>query len=154
MVLHHVAVRTRLPDRSASLRRAVAVADFPDPRVAPEGTKIAIVDTLQRWYEVLFTHLKAEIAPILERDVRVKRILQRTTSPERLIDTTLNGIEYVPEPGIREVVLLPSYLWRPWVVLSDHADLKLIIYSVADDSLATDGDEPPTRLVKLLQGPG
>ncbi len=127
---------------------------FPDPRVAPEGTKIAIVDTLQRWYEVLFTHLEAEIAPILERDVRVKRILQRTTSPERLIDTTLNGIEYVPEPGIREVVFFPSYLWRPWVVLSDHADLKLIIYSVADDSLATDGDEPPTRLVKLYKALG
>jgi DNA-binding transcriptional ArsR family regulator len=127
---------------------------FPDPVVEPEGTKVAILDTLQRWNEVIFKRLEPELAPILERDVRAKRSLQRTVSTERIIDTTLNGIEYVPEPGIREVVFYPSYLWRPWVILSDHLDLKLIVYSVSDDSLPTSGDEPPTRLIKLYKALG
>jgi DNA-binding transcriptional ArsR family regulator len=127
---------------------------FPDPAAEPEGTKIVILDTLQRWHEAIFKRLEPEIAPILERDVRAKRSLQRTASTERVIDTTLNGIEYVPEPGIREVVFFPSYLWRPWVILTDHLDLKLIIYSVSDESLTTNGDEPPTRLIKLYKALG
>lgn len=127
---------------------------FPDPVAEPEGTKIAILDTLQRWNEAIFKRLEPEVAPILERDVRAKRALQRTASTERMIDTTLNGIEYVPEPGIREVIFFPSYLWRPWVILTDHLDLKLIIYSVSDESLTINGDEPPTRLIKLYKALG
>jgi DNA-binding transcriptional ArsR family regulator len=127
---------------------------FPDAAIEPEGTKIAILDTLQRWYEAFFKRLEPEAIAIMERDIRAKRTLQRTASTERVIDVTLNGIEYIPEPGIREVVFFPSYLWRPWVVLTDHRDLKLIVYSVADESLATDGDEPPTRLIKLYKALG
>jgi DNA-binding transcriptional ArsR family regulator len=127
---------------------------FPDPVAEPEGTKIVILDTLQRWNEAIFKHLEPDIAPILERDVRAKRSLQRTAPTERVIDTALNGIEYVPEPGIREVVFFPSYLWRPWVILTDHLDLKLIIYSVSDESLTTNGEEPPTRLIKLYKALG
>lgn len=127
---------------------------FPDPDINPEGTKIALLDTLQRWHEAFFKRLETEISPILERDLRAKRTVQRTASTERLIDVALNGIEYVPEPGIREIVFFPSYLWRPWVILTDHFDFKLIVYSVADESLAIDGDEPPTRLIKLYKALG
>ena len=138
----------------AEQRERLRARFFPDPVAEPEGTKVAILDTLQRWHEALFKRLESEVTPILERDVRAKRALQRTASTERVIDTTLNGIEYVPEPGIREVIFFPSYLWRPWVILSDHLDMKLIIYSVADESLATDGEEPPTRLIKLYKALG
>lgn len=133
-------------------RAAVCARYFPP--VPPEAAKAALLDLLHRWHDAFFARVADEIAPILERDVRAKRALQRTISPERLIDTTLNGVVYAPEPGIREVVFFPSYLWRPWVVLSDHHDLKLIVYSVADDSLAVEGDEPPTRLVKLYKALG
>lgn len=127
---------------------------FPDAALEPEGTKAAILDTLQRWHEAFFKGLEGEIAAIMERDVRAKRTLQRTASTERVIDITLNGIEYAPEPGIREVTFFPSYIWRPWVILTDHRDVKLIVYSVADDSLSIDGDEPPTRLIKLYKALG
>src|SRR6185369_11516290 len=113
-----------------------------------------LLETLQGWYDAVFRGLEAEIAPILERDAAAKRVALRASTPERLIDAALNGVEYVPEPGIREVVLIPSYLWRPWVVLSDHRDLKLIVYPVADESVASGGDDPPTRLVKLYKALG
>jgi DNA-binding transcriptional ArsR family regulator len=138
----------------AEQRERLRARFFPDPATEPEGTKVVILDTLQRWNEAIFRHLESEVAPILERDVRAKRALQRAASTERVIDSTLNGIEYVPEPGIREVVFFPSYLWRPWVILTDHLDLKLIVYSVSDESLTTTGEEPPTRLIKLYKALG
>lgn len=138
----------------AEQRERLRARFFPDPVIEPEGTKVVILDTLQRWNEAIFKRLEPEVAPILERDVRAKRVFQRTATAERVIDATLNGIEYVPEPGIREVIFFPSYLWRPWVILTDHLDLKLIIYSVADESLTTNGEEPPTRLIKLYKALG
>ena len=133
-------------------REAVRARFFPDDD--PEAVKTAVLDTLKRWETVIFGDLELEILPILERDAKAKRVIQRTGTPERLIDVALNGIEYTPEPGIREVVLIPSYIWRPWVVLSDYRDLKIIIYPIADDSLHTSGEEPPARLIKLYKALG
>jgi DNA-binding transcriptional ArsR family regulator len=124
------------------------------PADDPGRAKAALLETLARWQETVFAGLEPEIVPILERDAKAKRALGRGGPPERLLDTALNGVEYTPEPGIREVVLFPCYLWRPWVVLSDHRDLKLVVYPVADDSLALGGDEPPARLVKLYKALG
>lgn len=143
-------VLTRFFPNSAS-REIVRSRFFPDE---PGGTKAIVLDTLKRWETIIFGELELELQPILEREVKAKRIIQRTGTPERLIDIALNGIEYTPEPGIREVVLIPSYIWRPWVVLSDYRDLKIIVYPVADDSLNTHGDEPPARLIKLYKALG
>lgn len=143
-------LRVFFPDEGH--REAVRARFFPDEN--PEVLRSVLLDTLKRWESVIFSDLEMELLPILDRDAKAKRVVQRTSTPERLIDVALNGIEYTPEPGIREVVLIPSYIWRPWVVLSDYRDLKIIVYPVADDSLSTSGDEPPARLIKLYKALG
>ena len=134
--------------------RRAAVRDRLFPPDNPDALKTVLLDTLKRWESILFGEVELEIQPILERDAKAKRVIQRTGTPQRLIDVALNGIEYTPEPGIREVVLIPSYIWRPWVVLYDYRDLKVIIYPVADDSVSLSGDDPPARLLKLYKALG
>ena len=51
--------------------------------------------------------------PILAHDVEAKLALKLTHSTEQLIEMA-TGWEYVPEPGIQRVVLVPSYIMRPW----------------------------------------
>jgi hypothetical protein len=94
--------------------------------------------------------------PILERDVETKRALKSEVSAERLIELA-TGWEYVPEPGIRRVVLIPSYVLRPWVSFSEHHDVKIFCYPAAGESIAADSNEPSARLVRLtkaLSDPG
>ncbi len=120
----------------------------------PDGTRRVVVQLLARWYDEVFCPQEELLLPVLARDAEAKRALARSLSPERLIEAATNGIEYVPEPGIRRVVLIPNFVFRPWNLLTEHGDAKLICYPVADESLEEDPDAPPARLVKLYRALG
>ncbi len=110
-------------------------------------TKHKVLDILEKWYERVFRDIEPEIMPIIERDAEAKRVLRQTMSPERLIEVATNGFEFVPEPGLRRVVLIPSYVARPWNEITEYQDAKIFIYPVADESIAEDTNTPPVRLV-------
>ncbi len=61
------------------------------------------------------------------------------------------GWEYVPEPGIQRIVLIPSYIMRPWIADAERYDTRIFCYPVADESIASDDHAPPVRLVKLAK---
>lgn len=109
-----------------------------------------IIDILRRWYDEVFRHQEPQILPVLARDAEVKRALQANMSAEQLIEAA-TGWEYVPEPGIRRVVLIPSSVLRPWSTSGERAGTRIFCYPVADESLTADSDTPPTRLVRLLK---
>jgi DNA-binding transcriptional ArsR family regulator len=88
--------------------------------------------------------------PILARDVEAKLALKPTHSAEQLIEIA-TGWEYVPEPGIQRVVLVPSYISRPWNSDAERYDTVIFIYPVAEESIAADNNVPPARLVKLAK---
>jgi DNA-binding transcriptional ArsR family regulator len=117
----------------------------------PLETKRKVLDILEKWYERVFRDMEPEIMPIIERDAEAKRVLQQTMLPERLIEVATNGLEFVPEPGLRRVVLIPSYVGRPWNDISEYQDAKIFIYPVADESIAEDTNTPPVRLVRLYK---
>jgi DNA-binding transcriptional ArsR family regulator len=117
----------------------------------PEETKNRILDILQRWYERAFRDYEPQLLPILQRDAEAKRAMKQTMSFERFIETATNGIVYVPEPGHRRVLLIPSYVMRPWNELSEYQDIKIFCYPVADENVTEDGNTPPTRLVRLYK---
>jgi DNA-binding transcriptional ArsR family regulator len=119
--------------------------------IDPETTKASLLTILESWYERVFRDLEPGIAPILARDLETKRALKPTMSPERFIETATNGLEYVPEPGFRKVLLIPSYVQRPWNVLCEYQDMKIFCYPVADENIAEDGNVPPVRLVRLYK---
>jgi DNA-binding transcriptional ArsR family regulator len=115
-----------------------------------EATKRVLVDILRRWYNEVFRQQEPQILPILARDVETKRAQQASMSAEQLIEAA-TGWEYVPEPGIRRVVLIPSYVLRPWSTSGERASTRIFCYPVADESITTDRDTPPARLVRLMK---
>ncbi len=119
--------------------------------IDPETTKASLLTILESWYERVFRDLEPRITPILERDLEAKRALKPTMTPERFIETATNGLEYVPELGFRKVVLIPSYVNRPWNELCEYQDMKIFCYPVADENIAEDSNVPPVRLVRLYK---
>lgn len=116
-----------------------------------ETTKERLLGIFQRWYDEVFRDQEAQLAPILARDAKAKRLLKQSVSARELIDMATRGFDYVPEPYIREVILVPSFVLRPWVITSEHHDVKLFFYPVADESLVEDEDVPSAHLVRLCK---
>jgi DNA-binding transcriptional ArsR family regulator len=112
------------------------------------ATKKMLLDILRRWYDEVFREQEPTILPILARDVEAKRALMSTMSPEQLIEAC-TGWEYMPEPGIKRVVLIPSYVNRPYNSDAEHHDTRIFYFPVADESVVASNDAPPVRLLRL-----
>jgi len=115
-----------------------------------EATKRVLIEILQRWYDEVFRQQESHILPILARDVEAKRALHVSRSAEQVIEAATEW-EYVPEPGIRRVALIPSYVLRPWSISGQRADTRIFCYPVADESITAERDTPPVRLVRLVK---
>jgi DNA-binding transcriptional ArsR family regulator len=77
--------------------------------------------------------------------------LMQTVAPARFIELATNGLEYVPEPYTRSVLLVPSFVMRPYICDTEYQNVELLIYPVADESLLEDKTSPPSRLVRLYK---
>jgi DNA-binding transcriptional ArsR family regulator len=113
--------------------------------------KEQLLTLLRQWYEEIFREQEPQIMAILQRDAEAKRILKQTIEPERLVELVANGYDYIPEPSVREIVLIPTYVERPYVCDIDHRDRALFSYPVADESLVEDASAPPGRLLRLYK---
>ena len=116
----------------------------------PAATKNMLLDIFRDWYDQVFREQESQILPILERDVEAKLALKLTHSADQLIEIA-TGWEYVPEPGIQRIVLVPSYIMRPWNSTSERNDTVIFCYPVAEESISADKNVPPARLVKLAK---
>jgi len=113
--------------------------------------KSTVLEVLRRWYDEVFREQEPLVLPILQRDAEAKQALKRTLAPERFIEVATNGFEYVPEPFTRSVVLVPCFAMRPYVCSTDHHNVVIFCYPVADESLVEDNSAPPQRLVRLYK---
>ena len=112
--------------------------------------KDRLLEILRGWYDEVFREQEAYILPILARDVEAKSALKSVVSPEQLIESC-TGWEYTPEPGIRRVVLIPSYVSRPWNTDAERYDTRIFCYPVADESIVADTNAPPIHLLRLAK---
>jgi DNA-binding transcriptional ArsR family regulator len=119
-----------------------------------ETTRASVCEILRGWNDRVFQALEGELMPILERDADSKEALRRTGSVERVMAAALPGFDYVPEPGLQQVLLIPSFVIRPQIHSLDHADTKIFVYSVADESIAAGSDAPHPRLLRLARALG
>ncbi len=114
------------------------------------ATKNLLLEIFHGWYDEVFREQEPYIMQILARDVEAKLALKLNHSAEQLIEIA-TGWEYVPEPGIRRVVLVPTYVMRPWNSEIERHDTVIFCYPVAEESISADENEPPARLVKLAK---
>lgn len=113
--------------------------------------KSNILEVLHRWYEEIFREREAQILPILQRDADAKCAFKGNVAPGRFIELATNGMEYIPEPFTRTVVLVPSFIMRPYVCDIEHHNVTIFVYPVADENLVEDDAAPPQRLVRLYK---
>ncbi len=119
--------------------------------LTPAETFSRLITILEQWYEQVFRAQEPVLFPILDREAEATRLLSSTLSVEHLIETVTNGWDYVPEPGIRHILLIPSVVKRPIIDTFDHHEVKIICYSVSDESMTAEGDLPSPRLLRLLK---
>lgn len=142
-------LQTSYPDDAAW--QAALTALLP---LTPAEMFSRLIAIVEQWYEQVFCAQESRLLPILDRDAEATRLLASTLSVERLIETVTNGWDYVPEPGIRHVLLIPSVVVRPIVDAFDHHEVKIICYPVADENMTAEGDLPSPRLLRLLKALG
>jgi DNA-binding transcriptional ArsR family regulator len=109
---------------------------------------------LRGWADVYRGDLEEEALAAARRDVEQKRSLIDEVPPGRLVEIATNGVEFVRDPRVRRLVLFPSYVFRPWVLLGEYDDVRFVVYPVADEHLEMEGGEPPPQLVKLYKALG
>jgi DNA-binding transcriptional ArsR family regulator len=116
--------------------------------------KADLVEVIEIWAERVWNPESLTIMPIIERDADAKRDLMRDMPLETFVPTATNGVEYTPRPGVERIVMIPSFLNRPFVSFVEFGDVYLITYPVADESISADSDAPPLRLVRLSKALG
>jgi DNA-binding transcriptional ArsR family regulator len=133
----------------------------------PEETIVGLLEVM-RWWAEAFGKVEDRVTAILERDYDGRAADRSTLAPVDLIERTTNGIRWLPEAGVRRVILAPSYFSRPYNFIMSAADWRLFGYPVSDESIeASDplsapqavvrlhralGDETRLRILKLLAG--
>lgn len=154
-ISHDVLHRAASGDRDAQQRLLADASYFGGEAeslrllgLSVEETRDVALETMHRWYDEVFQSREREFEPILLRDAEAKGKLLGRMPPEQVIESA-TGIQFVPQPGIRQVYLIPQLTTRPWVWLAEHDEARLYCYPVADESLASDESEPPGRLVRL-----
>lgn len=124
----------------------------------PADTQRDLLAILRTWDALAFRDYWPTFAPILTRDAESKRALAQTLSLDRLVEVATNGVHYQPDATIARVLIVPTYLGRPFVhqIVDQGLNGKTRIFCcpVAEESLEADGDAPPARLVKLYKALG
>ncbi len=85
-----------------------------------------------------FTPIESRVAGILERDYDARAADRASLAPVDLIERTTTGIRWLPEGGVKRVILAPSYFSRPYNFLMSGSDFRFFGYPVLDEALETD----------------
>jgi len=119
--------------------RLVAAAEGREKEVEPlleitaTDLRRMVIDALTDLPSDLYAGLSA--AEMLERDaLETQRRLLDSVGMEGVIERLTRGLMYKPEPGITEVVLVPSLVHRPWTLVLEHRHRKVFCYSCRLDA--------------------
>lgn len=120
----------------------------------PEATLSGVIQVLRAVYEAGVREREGEFAAATRRDADAKRAMATRLSGSRLIELATNGVTLEASADRRPVVLVPSVVMRPWVLITEHPEARVLIYPVADEYLDADPDAPPAWLVGTFKALG
>ena len=113
----------------------------------PAETRRRLLEVLVRWHEESFAEREAALVEALAADARATAELAAAVPPSRLIELVCGGFAYEPEPECPRVLLVPHLAARPWLLLCQHRDTRIICHPARD----RDADERAATAGKLLR---
>lgn len=120
----------------------------------PAGTHASVLRVIRAW-AVAWAPIERRITDIIGRDHDLRSGDRATLPFADLIERTTGGVRWNPEPGVRRIVLAPSYFSRPYNFLLAGPDWRFFGYPVADEALErTDPLAPPPAVVRLHRALG
>ena len=119
--------------------------------IPAEEAKRTIIDLLQRYADKGFD---PSVSKLLDKDARAKRALATSLTPVELVERATNGITFANNDGVDAVILAPSVVIRPFVVITDHGGIRIFGYPVSEEYLSGDDDAPPSWLVDFYKAIG
>lgn len=114
----------------------------------------AVLEVVEAFAEEVWPAFATEAMGPIARDATHRREqLDGGVEPATVVLEATNGFELSEDPPGRRVVLLPSYWFRPWLVIGylDGLDIEVISTSVADEFLALPSEAPPPGLLKIFK---
>ncbi|MEK5063687.1 ArsR/SmtB family transcription factor [Cytobacillus sp. FSL R5-0596] len=128
--------------------------------------KIHLIELMTGWYESVIKPDLEQTIQILKNDYDSKIQMKEKMSSEEVVQWATGGVNYLPEPSVHKVLLIPQYVYRPWNIEGDIEATKVFYYPVANESISPHdrympnnfliqkhkalGDEARLRIVKLL----
>ncbi|MBE7103897.1 winged helix-turn-helix transcriptional regulator [Bacillus cereus] len=125
-----------------------------------------LIAVMTGWYESVIKKEEEQLLSILKRDYEAKNEMNKKMKPEEFVEWATGGVNYMPEPSVHHVLLIPQMTYRPWNIEADIEDTKVFHYPVANESIHPEdpyepsyflvhkhkalGDEARLRIVKLL----
>ncbi len=174
-VVRAVILDHRDPERQALLERAMNGDDEAVQRLValeldhgshmnPEAVALLYRDpvrgveparaVLRAWLP-RFEPIEDRIRGMIQRDFDARAGDRASLPPIDLVERTTGGIRWLAEPGVRRVVLAPSYFARPYNYLMAGSGWQLFGYPIADTALdEADPLAPPAALVRLHRALG
>jgi DNA-binding transcriptional ArsR family regulator len=120
----------------------------------PPTESAALLASILRGFDAAAGEWLARVRTVLERDAASTRAMARAMKPAELVEKATNGITFEMLPHVSGILLIPSAIIRPWVVVSEHGSLRVFCYSVADEVLEGDLDAPPAYMVEVFKALG
>lgn len=134
--------------------------------VDEEELKSHLRNVMTLWFQNVILPRSEKLVGMLERDIAEKKAMKEELSAEEFVAWVTNGTEYIPEPSVYRVLLIPQMTYRPWTIVSDIEGTKVFYYPIANTSIHPDdrylpdflliqkykalGDEVRLRMLKLL----
>lgn len=135
-------------------------------KVDSVSLKDHLYDVMNGWYENVIQEHSTELTTILETDYESKKNMSLKLEPEQLVEWATGGVTYHSEPSVKNVLLIPQYVYRPWNIEADIEGTKVFYYPIANESITPYdrytpnhflvlrykalGDEVRLRIIKLL----
>jgi DNA-binding transcriptional ArsR family regulator len=103
--------------------------------LTPAETKKRVLRALHAYAEEVFRPVEEDLRKALQEDADAKTLLGESLPSRELITVAARGYVYEPEPEFARVVLIPHFAARPWSLLCQHRDARIICYGVAEADL-------------------
>ncbi len=151
------AQRTR---KEAVLRQFLALypQDYDAARVRelamtpPAEIQQRLLRLLRAFYGKVYAQEEGRVLPLLHADVEAKTGLLAVLPPDEVIERATGGITVTPDAAVVQVVLAPSYFFRPYNLISEYAAVRLFVYPV--DLTPGEANSPTHDLARLYKALG